>query len=215
MNIPIVSLSNLKARFVGLTAREQAAILLLIAMAFFWAGDRFLLKDQRREMQKLEAEILRIATELQITKRTRESVERGDFDRASDDRLIRERNELKKQVDVIDTVLASIQGKTPQIGEIIRGLVRSQHPGVKILSVKTQATKPIQLGQGAQPIYRHGVELEISGRYLDLLAYLTALEARATGILWSDLKLSSAQYPESIIRVTIYVLSNQADPIIS
>lgn len=68
---------------------------------------------------------------------------------------------------------------------------------------------------GQSEVYRHGVELEISGGYFDLLAYLKSLESSSRGLFWSDMKLTVANYPEATLKVTIYILSNQPDPIIS
>lgn len=58
-------------------------------------------------------------------------------------------------------------------------------------------------------IYRHGIELEARGPYLDVLAYLKALEQRHPLLFWSDITLTAQTYPENTMRVTLYLLSRQ------
>lgn len=57
------------------------------------------------------------------------------------------------------------------------------------------------------PIFRHGVEITIEGRYLDLLDYVAALEQLPWHVLWSKAGLSTENYPRSRLMLTVYTLS--------
>jgi MSHA biogenesis protein MshJ len=57
------------------------------------------------------------------------------------------------------------------------------------------------------PVYRHGVELTVEGRYLDMMQYLAELERLPWHILWSSITLSAGEYPISTMTVTVYTLS--------
>jgi MSHA biogenesis protein MshJ len=60
---------------------------------------------------------------------------------------------------------------------------------------------------GAREVFRHTVELSVSGGYFDLLDYLAALERMPQRVFWDGFELSVAQYPQSVLKLTIYTLS--------
>jgi len=56
-------------------------------------------------------------------------------------------------------------------------------------------------------LYRHGMELKVQGRYLDLLSYLHTLETLPWHMLWGRISLVADKYPQSTLTITIYTLS--------
>lgn len=56
-------------------------------------------------------------------------------------------------------------------------------------------------------LYRHGVELTVRGSYLDMLAYMQALEAMPTQVFWGGALLDAQQYPDVRLTLTVYTLS--------
>ena len=60
---------------------------------------------------------------------------------------------------------------------------------------------------GAREVYRHTIELRISGSYFDLLDYLAALERMPQQVFWDGFELKVAQYPQSVLTLTLYTLS--------
>ncbi len=60
---------------------------------------------------------------------------------------------------------------------------------------------------GAREVFRHTVELSVKGSYFDLLDYLAALERMPQRVFWDGLELSVAQYPQSVLKLTLYTLS--------
>jgi MSHA biogenesis protein MshJ len=67
----------------------------------------------------------------------------------------------------------------------------------------TAPPKPATQGQ----IYRHGVELTVTGTYLDLLGYLKALEKLPSQMYWGRLDLSVAAHPQVTLKLSVYTLS--------
>jgi MSHA biogenesis protein MshJ len=59
---------------------------------------------------------------------------------------------------------------------------------------------------GGREIFRHTIELSVRGSYSDLLDYLTALEHLPVHLFWDGFELT-AQYPQSVLKLTIYTLS--------
>jgi MSHA biogenesis protein MshJ len=71
---------------------------------------------------------------------------------------------------------------------------------------KGAAGKPPAPGPGG-PIYRHGVEITVSGNYLDLLAYLRDLEKLPNQMYWGKLDLNVGIHPLTTLKLSVYTLS--------
>jgi MSHA biogenesis protein MshJ len=59
----------------------------------------------------------------------------------------------------------------------------------------------------AAEIYRHGVEVTMRGSYLDLLAYLRAIESLQARMFWDRVNLSVTAYPTVTMRLVVYTIS--------
>ena len=95
---------------------------------------------------------------------------------------------------------------------------------LQLVSLKTLPVSPVSAAAtpasvaaappGAAPavapealLYRHGVELAVRGNYLDMVAYLEALEAMPTQLFWGRADLQVEQYPNARLTLTLYTLS--------
>lgn len=58
-----------------------------------------------------------------------------------------------------------------------------------------------------QLLYRHGVEIVLQGSYLDMVAYMEALEAMPAQLFWGKAKLKADEYPAAQLTLTLYTLS--------
>ena len=56
-------------------------------------------------------------------------------------------------------------------------------------------------------LYRHGLQLELEGSYLDCLEYLDAVERLPWQLYWGALNLSAQDYPNNAITIEIFTLS--------
>jgi MSHA biogenesis protein MshJ len=109
-----------------------------------------------------------------------------------------------------------------QMRSVIEGLL-GRSRGVSLVEMKTLATttiaSPSKPAPAAKPpakpaapaterlIYRHGLELTVSGSYLDLLAYMRDLEQLPTQLYWGGLELDAAAYPKVSMKLIVYTLS--------
>jgi MSHA biogenesis protein MshJ len=60
---------------------------------------------------------------------------------------------------------------------------------------------------GARELFRHTVELSLKGSYFDLLDYLAALERLPQQVFWEGIELNVEEYPQSVLKLTVYTLS--------
>lgn len=56
-------------------------------------------------------------------------------------------------------------------------------------------------------LYRHGVEVTVRGNYLDMVDYMSALEAMPARLFWGKAQLDVEEYPASRLTLTLYTLS--------
>ncbi len=56
-------------------------------------------------------------------------------------------------------------------------------------------------------IYRHGVEITVSGKYADLAQYLAAMEKLPWRVLWGKAEMHVDAWPNATLSITLYTLS--------
>ena len=81
--------------------------------------------------------------------------------------------------------------------------------GVPVASAyAAPAPAPAPKSAGAvSAVYKHGVELTVSGSYLDMVRYLSELEALPWHMFWGRVDLSVEQYPKVNLTLRLYTLS--------
>ena len=85
----------------------------------------------------------------------------------------------------------------------------SAPPGAAALPSPVLAP-PVAAAAAVKPreqLYRHGVEIELQGSYLDMVNYMTALEALPEQLFWGRAKLDAEQYPQVKLTLTLYTMS--------
>jgi len=78
-----------------------------------------------------------------------------------------------------------------------------------VAEVRSPGAKPPAKAStpGERLIYRHGIELTVSGPYLDLMRYLSQLEFLPSQLYWGSLELDASRYPNHTLKVVVYTLS--------
>ena len=221
-------------RFDALTVRERAMIsaallVALLALAYTLMIEPELIKHRRMSttMQQKQAELK--AFEAQVTALIASRAH--DPDRAERERLAK----LNRELAELEARVADEERRftaPSQMRTVIGGLL-ARSRGVSLVEMKTLAPTTIAESRAAaakpapgvkppaaakppaagkpQPserlIYRHGLELTLTGSYLDLLAYVRDLEQLPTQLYWASLELDAAEYPRVAMKLTVYTLS--------
>jgi MSHA biogenesis protein MshJ len=96
----------------------------------------------------------------------------------------------------------------------VRLLAMRNLPTASIAETRAQAPAKPAAGKPAAKapeaerlIYRHGIEITVTGSYLDLLAYLSELERLPTQLYWSSLSIDASRYPKHTMKLVVYTLS--------
>jgi MSHA biogenesis protein MshJ len=200
----LFSFSRIRDKFYTLSLREQLLVVAIVGVAIYFVFETLVLMPQSSRRDALVA--MQASDDAQVATLNAEILAIGK----SDGVLAREQidnAQLKRQSAMLNAVLASLRVSTPPMGSLVKDVLKD-YPRVTLVSLKTLKAKTL-IAEPQKTIYKHGVELELRGNYLDVLAYLKNLEANTANIFWSDAQLLTLTYPEATLRVTIFVLSDQ------
>lgn len=215
----IFNIDHLRFKFYALSAREQLLVIGVTGAFLYLCLDNFFINPQTNQHTQLlasfdlsQSEILAVQVELSSVDKFRDSLrDAQDVNRT-----------LKNQMSVLKAVKESIQIENPHIVDLIQKLTQP-FPHVTLVSLKTQAPKVLPLSQKNikgiskagnfldKPIYKYTIDIEIRGKYLDLLKYVQNIESNLNHLFWSDAKLASSNFPESTLTLSILVLSEQSN----
>lgn len=131
--------------------------------------------------------------------------------------------DLDRKLGDFDKVLVS----SDKVPALLQSLM-ARHRGLELISLKTLPPQPVirrdpqkpeaKAGtangtQSAPPatemanIYRHGIEIRVSGNYQDLLAYVSEIEQSPQKLLMGGMQLDAANYPRVELTLLVYTLS--------
>jgi MSHA biogenesis protein MshJ len=131
-------------------------------------------------------------------------------------------------------LLALEHGLVPpeRMGPLLDGILRA-NGRLKLVSMRTLPAEPLA-GPGPAPVsapvsaaiaaapaapsiaaasgdvpllYRHGVEVTVRGNYLDMVDYMSALDAMPTRMFWGRAQLDVETYPAARLTLTLHTLS--------
>lgn len=209
-------------KFEALSLRERvmvfaAAMVAVLAMTYTMMIEPELVKQRRANAAILQKQSEMKAFEAQVTKLIGSRAH--DPDRADRERLAQVRTELTELETRIGTEERKFTAPS-QMRAVIEGLL-GRSRGVALVELKTLATTTIEEAPKPKPaakgkpaaggserlIYRHGVELTVSGSYLDLVAYMRELEHLPTQLYWGGLELDATAYPKVSMKLTVFTLS--------
>jgi MSHA biogenesis protein MshJ len=205
-------------RFDALRPRERvmvfvAGVAILAGLGFVLAIDGALAKhkvvtasiDKHRtdlaQMQKQNAELSRLLAQ--------------DPDAEGHKQI----EDLQRRLSGYDTELRGVQqGLVPpkQMARVLEDMLNrdSQVRLVKLRTLPVAALVEPASGPAAKTpasaknvVYKHGLELTVEGRYLDLLAYQLRLENLPWRMFFARTNVNSVDYPKVFMTITLYTLS--------
>lgn len=202
-------------------ARSPREKLMVVAAALVAAGvaaDTVLLAPQRVQRSALDRQLKNGRQQIeQLKSLAEEHSQQGDANLRHRVALIEARRARAEQVIRDAQVdLISPQEMVKQLAAILK-----RFPELRVRSL--QSLPPTPLGEAldekqagsaavraASGLFQHGIEVVVEGRYLDVLAYLEALEKAPYRVYWRglDLKVESSGVP--VTRLTMFTLSRES-----
>jgi MSHA biogenesis protein MshJ len=197
------------ARFDRLSVRERilVASATLVALVIVWTIIVF--DPMAAKERALVAELAGLQESISAASQAMQTAAENDATAAA----MRKQEQLEQELAAIDAQLASESaGLIPpeRTVQVIHDVLARQR-GVTLITLHNKpVTTLVPHADGAQSgagPYVHSVELVVEGNYLDVLAYLKALERLEWRFYWKLLELATTQYPTNRIRIELSTLS--------
>jgi len=192
------------------TLRERVLLFGAAALVLVFIVNAMLIGPLRTKQRRLVAETAQRQTELRTVQ---SEVQRLAQSRSADpDAQSRKRAaELRAEVAALEASIVEEQRRftSPQrMREVLEEMLE-RDKRLRLVYLKTLPITDLAAtqGQAGRSIFRHGVELTLSGSYLDLYAYLAALERMSTQLYWGNAEMSVSAYPVATLKLTVYTLS--------
>ncbi len=201
-------------RLDAMSLRERVLIFLAVAVVIVAIADSALFdpisrrqKVNSQRIHQQEDEIHTMQGQVQAYAQART----GDDANAKRQRLEKRRLELA----ALDRELAAKRSELmppERMAKMLYEIVK-RNPDIELVSLRSlPATGLAQsltaiLGSGGLALYRHGIEITVSGSYLKMLAYVGQLERLPAKIMWGNMELQAAAYPAVTLKITLYTLS--------
>ncbi len=210
-------LKQYAARFDAQTPRERGLIAfsIIVAMSFVWWV--YFAEPSMKRIDRLQTENQQLEAENENTRVTLSAVRQRIANGVHQEKEDQLRRLLEQLAGVEDRLrVETVELIDPdKMFELMNELIYRDSK-LKLLGLKRREVKPaIPPAEGEEPqepsIYRHVLELEYAGRYLDILQYMRALEALDWKLLWDEIEIVSQEYPEVTVKVVISTLSTQKE----
>ncbi|MDY0964112.1 MULTISPECIES: type II secretion system protein GspM [Massilia] len=210
---------QLRARIDALSLRERGMVCLAVCALLAFLGHALVLAPMEADQQALRSQIAQQRTDMAAIDEAitgRVQAFQLDPDAAARTRL----NALRQEMGQLgDQLLAIEHGLVPpeRMGPLVDGILRA-NGRLKLVSMRTLPVEPLADKQAPAPantsapvatplLYRHGIEVSVRGNYLDMVDYMSALDAMPTRMFWGRAQLDVEEYPAARLTLTLHTLS--------
>jgi MSHA biogenesis protein MshJ len=219
---------DVAARMDALSLRERGMVFGATIAVLAFAGHTVVLTPQDAKQAALRTQIEQqqaasAAIDAEITARVEGS--RIDPDAQSRTRLSTMQQEMGQ---LGSELLALEHGLVPpeRMGPLVEGILRA-NGRLKLVSMRTLPAEPLAApgataataapaapaapapvaGGDVPLLYQHGVEVTVRGNYLDMVDYMSTLDAMPTRMFWGRAQLDVETYPTARLTLTLHTLS--------
>jgi MSHA biogenesis protein MshJ len=207
------------ARLDALSARERVILLAVLLVALWALADALLLTPMERQRKATLSSIVSYRTqlaELQAELARRQAL--PDPDALARQQLAAAEKALAERLQATSELQKTLVTPKDTL-RVLQGLLARQ-PGVHLIRLNTlppqplgQAGKPVaaEAKPAAQadlpPLYKHSVQLTVSGDYAALTRYMSVVEALPAGFYWERASLDASHHPHIELSLTLNTLS--------
>jgi MSHA biogenesis protein MshJ len=217
------SLQPMLDKFAALNSRERWMVFFAGLAVIYFVMSSLLIDPVSKKATTLNSEVAQLQT--QLTQLQQEIVTIGqtptvDVDAGNHAKIAVLNKEIAAQSEALialnDTLVS------PELmPQLLENLMR-RYANIRLVSMKTHApvnfiktantADDIKQATQTAPekelgVYQHGLELTLSGHYMDLLNYAEALQGLSKQVLWDKAELATKEYPMCELTVTVYTLS--------
>jgi len=223
---------TLEQRFAGLSLRERSLLAAAVLALIYMVLDATLISPAVLKQKSVSLDVAQKRQQVD-TLQAQARVLKAEHDQNPEaaasrqlERLRAQLAELRANVREQSALLVPVE-RMPRVLEQLL----AKHPRVELADLRTLPRRVLDLDEakassGAAAvkaardkeeaddkpvIYRHGLEISLRGRYLDLLEYLRAIEAQPYRLYWQRMDLVVTEYPIATLKLTLYTLSPDSE----
>ena len=197
------------ARADALTVRERILVFVTVLALVGTAWHLVLMQPLLNQADKARADIAetRARIEMANTSLQDQVLQLAQIDITNQTRYAL----TQARIDQLDTELAEYSGKLIDPSEmafVLESVLKGQ-TSLRLKRIRNLGAEALTADNenNAVILYRHGLEIEVEGSYLDCLAYLEEIEALPWRFYWQFLELDVVEYPRNRIRIEVSTLS--------
>lgn len=208
-------LTGLFDRYDLLTVRERILVLVavLAMILVVWQVVFAEPLEKQRKALKQQVEALRPEVSgLEDSIATLAAQTSQDQDQALNAEIAGLRRELPELDARLEGATSGLIG-AEEMTQVLRQLLQRAE-GLEVRALRTLDATPVQVEvQGASSpaagarLFKHGLELELAGSYLDMLHFVQAVEALQWRFFWDQFELQVEEHPRTRVRLVVYTLS--------
>jgi MSHA biogenesis protein MshJ len=214
---------QLLVKYQALNTRERWVIFFAGMVVIYGILNVMLLAPALAKQQRLQAELAQSnseITEIQQQANVLAQTPIEDVDTQNKNRILKLSAKVdaqKAQLSLLNQTLVSPE----HMPDLLKSLIRNDED-ILLVSMKTlpaenflnQSNQEQVANVSAQDadlhlpvIYKHGLELTLSGKYMALMQYTEDLEKLSQQVLWDKAVLKTKEYPVNELTITVYTLS--------
>ena len=225
------SLQPIILKIDAMTLRERLMVFIGVALGLIFLLNTFLFDPQFDRQKKMSLEIQNNQTKIAVMRTAIQERVRSkafDPDVVNNERLIKlqeQSQQLHSTLLGLNTVLVKPENMTSLLEDILKRngalhLISLTTLPVSTLTdqsgdiIKNPTEKPLANDGKPAPgvlnsggIYKHGVEIVIQGNYLDMMHYMSTLEALPWQLFWGKATMQIGSYPNANLSLTLFTLS--------
>lgn len=233
----VKSWESLVARIDALTLRERGFVIAgVLAVTYFsWTG--FVMQPMDRKLAEVNGNHQRISAELTaLNAQAQAALKRSQEDPNAVHR--EQLAALKQELDALNTQLSGTTDHLVPPAQMARVLeaVLQEAGGLQLQQVTSLGSSPLvpekkkpapradtgtETGMEAESgadadhavrkVYRHGVKLQLQGRFFDVLEFLRKLEGLDWKFFWDGIDFRVLDYPDAAVEITVFTISLEPD----
>ncbi|MEM7565173.1 MAG: hypothetical protein AAF353_19345 [Pseudomonadota bacterium] len=213
------SLKNYADRFNAQTLRERALIAgsILVALGFVWWS--YFVDPHQAQIKSLNQDNQRVSREVNATRAQIQVIRQriaGGVHKEKEAQLVqlvKELERVEEELRVKTVELVDPEKMFQLMNQLIYNDSRLQLLSLKRREVRP-AIPPVEGEQEAESdpgIYRHVLEIEFAGKFLDIMRYMQEMEGLDWKLLWDEIDIQSAEHPRITVKVVISTLSTRKE----
>ena len=214
---------QLRRQFDARQLNERRLLIVVVLAAIVYLCDLLLITPgfDKLKAARQRVQVATVARDAMQAELNRKRVELANQLMAAQ----REQAELRKRLAEGEQELArqrSMMAPARDMQNLMEGLL-AQHGQLRLKAMRTQPPVEVRFNGGhggsaaqagaAPALYSHGLEISVSGPYLDLLAWLRSVERLPRRLLWSGMTLSAPDGALPTLTLQVQTFSPDRDPL--